>query len=518
MAIIYNLEDRRVIPNWRDFKRTVQLNELRGVGSKKPNINFDLSNIKNDWNIENNIGIAADLINASFVSDQIKSKELNEAIQLFKANPNLSSNTINELITLIQGSNSGIDKKSLLEIDVNTLEQFKAFIDNKTLHKLINKTKTISKKEIRNPIIWVELARLYSMKGQNKKAENAINIALHLAPNNRFVLRCATRFFIHNKIADKALYYLKKSDSIKKDPWLIAAHISTSNVIGRYSPYIKNGISMIDSGNYDPFDLTELASSIGSQEYFEGTFKKAKFFLNKSLISPNDNSLAQLEWLSQDDSRLDINILNYDNVINPFEAHAFDFYNKGEWTKAFENSIKWFLDTPFSKRPILTSSFIAGNMLKDYSSAIFLTKVGLQSRPFDPALLNNILYYSALNDDLSEIDKYVKKIKDINLNNLPNNRKITIKATLGLIALKRNFIEEGLKLYESAIADAKKIGDEYLEKLAILNLTKELVKQNHKYQIKYIDLVKNLKIEKNEVDLIFYKKELFELINKRLTY
>ena len=35
MAVIYNLKERSVIPNWRDFKRTSQLGELRSNNAAK---------------------------------------------------------------------------------------------------------------------------------------------------------------------------------------------------------------------------------------------------------------------------------------------------------------------------------------------------------------------------------------------------------------------------------------------------------------------------------------------------
>ena len=54
-----------------------------------------------------------------------------------------------------------------------------------------------------NPIVWVELARLYIMHDQVEKAERALLTALHLAPDNRFVLRSATRFFIHTDQFEK---------------------------------------------------------------------------------------------------------------------------------------------------------------------------------------------------------------------------------------------------------------------------------------------------------------------------
>ena len=91
---------------------------------------------------------------------------------------------------------TGVDNNSLtksnkfiLEKDVDTINEFQALINNKSLFRVINKTKKRSVNEIHNPIVWVELSRLYIMHGQEKKAEKAMLTALHLAPDNRFVLR-----------------------------------------------------------------------------------------------------------------------------------------------------------------------------------------------------------------------------------------------------------------------------------------------------------------------------------------
>ena len=63
----------------------------------------------------------------------------------------------------------------------------------------------------RNAICWTQLALSYSRLGINKKAERCINIALSLAPHNRYVLRSASRFFVHIDESPRAAWELKRS-------------------------------------------------------------------------------------------------------------------------------------------------------------------------------------------------------------------------------------------------------------------------------------------------------------------
>lgn len=520
MAIIYEIKERRVIPNWRDFRRTLQVGELSAANKSIEPISINISRSIDDWKEQKNIGTAADLLNSAFISGITDKEEIQEAIKHVLENKDKSSQSLIQIIKLLNCKTS-IDiqeeKKTILEIDVDTVQEFQAFINNKALHKVINKTKKRTQNEIYNPIIWVELARLYAMHGQTVKAERAILTALHLAPNNRFVVRSATRFFIHTEQSDKALFYLKNSQNIKNDPWLISAHIATSSAAGRFSTYIKDGIKLIDSGNFSDYELTELTSSIGTLEFKDGSFKKAKRLFEKSMISPNDNSLAQLEWISKSDNRFSVNPFSYKNVINPFEAYALDYFQNGNWQDAFYNCIKWFLDMPFSKRPILLGSYIASSLLNDKNSSIILCEVGLQANPHDPTLLNNLIYALLTSGNIEKSNLYINQLKEINLSNLPNEGKITIQATLGLAALRNNEIETGKKLYEAAIQNSEKIKNDYLKNLAVANYTKELVLHNLPGKEDYIHILKNIKINPSHKDIIAVYQEVLELIkNKNL--
>jgi len=512
MAIIYEIKERRVVPNWRDYKRTLHIGEL---GLNHPNnLDINIDRITNDWLIAQNIGTAAELIGAAFISDKGSFSELADAISFIRKNSMNSSNTLLGLIDVIEEKHVLRKEESisnfLLERDVDTIDEFQAFINNKILFKVINKTKNRTRNEMFNPIIWVELARLYTMQGHEKRAERALLTALHLAPDNRFVLRSSTRFFIHTDQFDKALFYLRRSKSLKYDPWLISAHIATSSIMGRFSPLIKDGEKLIQSNNFTPFELTELYSSLGTLEFNDGSFKKARQLLDKSMIQPNDNSLAQMEWVSKEDSRFEFNPFIYESVINPFEAYALDHYENGNWKEAFYNCIKWFLDVPFSKRPILLGSHIAGSLLKDKSASVLLCEVGLQANPHDPNLLNNIIYGLATSDNLNYANKYINQIKEINMSSLPNESKITIQATLGLVALRRKEFEMGKKLYELAIENSQKINNDYLLNLAIVNYARELRLANQPEMEKYLEMVSQMHVDNKYKDLIELRREVLD--------
>jgi tetratricopeptide (TPR) repeat protein len=518
MAIDYQLKERRVIPNWRDYERTLQLGELNNsskiiTANNSKELIFNLSRPIEDWKANQNIGNAADLINSAFVAKEFTSVEVREAMSFVGENPELSSPLLNSLIGQIDNENNNLQDSIELGTlnNLKSIEEFQAYVNDKSFHSLISKRKKETNRYYRNPIQWVELARLYAIKGQHKKAGEAILKAIYLAPNNRYVLRSATRYFIHQGEFDKAIYYLKNALSIKNDPWLISAHIATSSVMNRHSPFIKRGIDLVDSNNYSDFDLTELSSSLGTLEQKNGSFKKAKKFFETSLKSPNDNSLAQIQWIAKDDYRFETDSKIYKNVLNPFEAYSLESYEKGNWEDAFYNSIKWFLDMPFSKRPAVIGGYVASSMLQDHISSILINKVALQSNPDDPILLNNLIFAAAKAGQIDQYLDQLKKLTSINYKILKYEVVITIQATLGLVKIKSGLIDEGIEFYEVAIKNAKNIGKTSLVNHATINLTIELMAIKHEKASEYFEKVKSMQLKDKDLDLKLFKDRVLNL-------
>ncbi|RBQ02194.1 hypothetical protein [Pedobacter miscanthi] len=514
MALIFEEEDRTVVPNWRDFARTLKLNELANT-SHAPLIDINISRAVNDWRNEKNIGVAADLVSSAFISGKTNLPEVDEAIKFVIKNGESTS-----LITLAKEINGatkeGRGNEDFLgnNIKINSANYDELeYPEDSRLYRLINKTKTQARQQLHNPIPWVELARLYSIFGHFDKADSAMIIAVQLAPNNRFVLRSATRLWAHPKHYDKALYYLRKSQLTQYDPWLISAHIATSTLMKRYSPLLKKGEGIISSKNFSNFDLTELASSIGTFQFNEGAFKQSRSNFDLSIKSPNDNSLAQMEWISKRDGRFDFNLSNFKNVNNTFEAFAIEQNEKGDWEGAFVNTLKWFFDLPYTVRPVLMGSYIASYFLKRQDLAIDLCKAGLKANPNDFTILNNLIYAYALDNRLHQCSNYVDQYRKIKLSEIPNDWKVTFLATNGLIEFQMGNIEFGKKLYENAIEFALKLKSGNLLLHAYINYAKVLINHNCSEKHVVVNRLKELKIDKGSIR----DKELFLLREEVLT-
>ncbi|REC39772.1 hypothetical protein, partial [Chryseobacterium sp. 5_R23647] len=316
--------------------------------------------------------------------------------------------------------------------------------------------------------------------------------------------------FIHNNEEEKAIYYLRKSKSINSDPWLISAHIASSRLINRHSTFTKKGLILTNSKNYSNFDLSELSSSLGTIELENGSFKKSKHLIEASVLNPNDNSLAQFEWLSKKENRLIFNSSNFTEVKNSFEAFAYENFKKGEFKSSFYNCIDWFLDMPFSKRPLMFASYIA-TILQEYDSAILLCLVGLRNDSKEAGFINNLVYNYCLKDDLINAEKHLNKYLIKSNSDEKDELKISLQATIGLFFLRKKEIDEGKRFYKAAIENSLILKNDYYYNLAIINLTRELYLLNDDEYGLYLEKFKNIKTE--DVDIKYQMEKVLEIVD-----
>lgn len=515
MASIFEDKERRVIPNWRDLKRTVQLGEL-DIKTKLTPLQFDRGFIQtyiNDFNNNRSIGHAADLINAAVSIGEYSNPDVLVAANFIIENKDYASLPLLNIVNKFFQSNLSVETNSFLE--VRSLDDFKLVLDKKTLYNRIKWFKGRLANEPYNSIAWVELSRLYSIIGQRDKSEKCMKNALAISPENRFVLRSATRLFTHNEKIDFAHNLLKKSPRTKHDTWLISAEIALSTIRKKESRLVKQGLLLLDSNSINDFDKTELASSIGTLELFNANRKKGRQLFKVALKAPNDNSLAQVEWASKIDNLIDLNLNQY-NVKNPFEALAYDYFNQGLWEKSLENCINWFLDMPFSKRPILFGSHITTSILFDQNRAVEFCNAGLIANPHEPELLNNLAYSLALLGKFEEAAKVMDKYKIIGIHNLSNNSKIAFIATSGLILFRSGDSANGKAYYHKAIEMSDSIGNSYISALAKLNLLREeFLIDDIDAESNYNKIYTETKDEKS-IDIISLKKVIDEIRNKKI--
>lgn len=470
MAFFFEEKDRLVLPNWRSFHNTAKIGELNG--SKKLKIeksfNPDIIDLVDGWLENKTIGMAADLIGVAIICNKQEDENVKEAANFILSNPDFSSNELNEAAQSIIKSNTISETTTL---DANELEAFQERANLFFVYEKINLIKKKLKSNPRNPILWVEIARYYSIIGQNIQAERCILNAYYLSPNNRFILRSMARFYTHMGNVDFVHDIIRKAPITKIDPWLMATEISLATKRGRYSRFIKPGFNLVGSNNFHPFNISELNSSLGTLE-LETSLKRGKKLISDSLLSPNDNALAQAEWISHKERNfIDVDPSTF-NVFNDYEAKARDASEKGKWKESLDFAKMWFLDMPFSRGAILFGSEIASTNLNDHNEAVSMYKAGLTSHPRDSQMLNNIVYSLCLNNRLAEAEEYMNRYKNLKSDgNL--HHQVCYTATQGLFYFRKGYHDMGRNLYLNAMSLASDNKEQRLANLAFVNYVRE---------------------------------------------
>lgn len=495
MANIVHEEERVVIPNWRSFGKTVALGELDTFQNSKIKTEKERSVIKEyiiDFKLNQTPIHASELLSAAISNGLEQEDSVIEAANFlltYKSQASLSQILLSKAI--LDKNGHPRPEKCLIN-----LKLLKELDESKSRTKIkIRDTRVRLKEYPYNPILYVELSRYYSLLGEKEHAIKAMRIASNLAPDNRFVLRCAARLSQHynndkNNLLEEMRRRLNRNSIAIYDPWLLSAEIAISTQLGKTSRFIKKGIELIESGNINPFSFTELASSIATVEMEYGSNKKSRALFNKSLIAPNDNSFAQIEWATQKDKHIYLPIMDEVNIERNYEALAMKNYHDGKYDYSVSHMVEWLLDQPFARTPSVTGSFIASTYTKDYDMAINLAKAGLISHPNDPVLNNNLAYALALSnnpkDALDTLNKTSQCIIEF------SETKICIKATRGLIMFKlggNENLEIGRGLYKEAINDAYNLKDQNLLWIALLNYAREELISPSPYLNQVLELI-----------------------------
>lgn len=469
MAFLCETPDRRVIPNWRSLCDTISNGELEypRFGNR---IVFDLAEYEQEWNRNQSLLYASEFVNAAVangVSGNISVKNAAEFIITHESKATEAQKTV--AMSLLNTNDKDV---------FNSHEIDELLLKTRDIYAKIGYYKSLIRKYPFNPINYVEAARFYIMIGQAKQAVEMMNIALALDSENRFVSRSAARLFVHVEDLDRAHYVLKNNRQIVFDPWLMASEISVNLLRGRSSSLVKKGNALISSGDFNSFSLTELTSSLGTLEFIKGTQKKSRILFDKSLLSPNDNSLAQAEWAKANKLSLHFDKNICDKVNLSYEAKALNAFQNDNYEDALKASIRWLNDMPYSKSPVFVGANIAYTFLKDYKTAAKIIERGLEANPNEPAFLNNLAYTYALDGKLVQANEIIRRFNKIP--DIDERTRICVTATRGLIAYREKKIEEGRCLYLEAINAAKNIPEDPTYNWnAILNFIREDILATH---------------------------------------
>ena len=304
-----------------------------------------------------------------------------------------------------------------------------------------------------NPIAWIELAHAYTAVGHGTKAERCFKAACHLAPDNRFVLRSATRFWIHDGDPEHSLWLLRRSRRTRVDPWLLAAELATSRVCDQAPREAKRAEKTLKSEKAVTLHSSELAAALGVMEFEHGHMRRARNLFLSALQQPTENTVAQAVWFNRyaRNWRVENKIQEHLAAPRGYEALAWVRYKEGAWDQTVEALEDWLGDEPFASRPATDASYLATLAMEDHVRAETAAMRGLQANPGDSRLKNNLAVALLHQNRVEEAERIIARLPAAGDD---SRGTATMTATRGLLAFREGLSQRGAQLYLAAADDA----------------------------------------------------------------
>lgn len=334
----------------------------------------------------------------------------------------------------------------------------------------------------RNAIAWTDMARVYSLLGQSKRAERATRVAMALAPLNRFVLRSAARLYVHQGDLERAHRAVVSAAHLSADPWLIATELAIADLANWTPRCGRQGRSALEAGRYRDRDVTELASALATLELGHGRTREARRLFRLALREPNDNALAQAEWAERSVGELGTRDLLQSDT-SSYEAQTRLYRRLGKWSRAVAGAISWQGDEPYSEVAAAWSSSLVSVADENYRYAAHLSRQGLVANPGSGLLRNNLAYSLIECGDLEDAERILCGLPD----SMEDHTAVASRATRGLLAFRRGNLDEGRRQYDEAIRQARSVGLREEEAMAAVMLAREEVRSGGVFGVAALD-------------------------------
>lgn len=441
MTALRRDEPRHLIPRWRPLEKSVVLGELWYPQTRdRPDLNRGLAQLENDWHTHETLAYACDFAASAIISGQPE-KALGVRSTLSESGG---------VFSLVADT---LDRPDTAWQDLDP-----------TLGTTLRDT---LRRDLRNPIRWLDLAHIQFCHGHIDAAEKSIKVAVQLAPSNRYILRAVSTFYVAIGEPERALHIVRPIASELRDPWLVSTEIAISCVSDGRSRLIRKGRNLLQQEVWSPRSVSELASEIGTIELGEGRTKKSRSLFQTSLLDPTDNAVAQAvsiatggpeTWLSE--------LVESASQLHSHAAEALAYRSEYEsdFASALSYAIEWLEDQPFSPRAVHYASYMASTGVQDWAMGAELARRGLKVHPRDTVLRNNLAYalieLGLLDDARSQLDAALQQSS-------AEDFDAVLTATRGLLAYRAGRANEGRIFYESAARIARHKGHDRVEAISL---------------------------------------------------
>ncbi len=343
---------RRLVPRW---KLSTAATSARDFSSLKPAPSVRVSPVNQpgaafeSFRVERDIGTAAEALAEAIVEGNQQSSRVAATFLLQHQNEIPSA-----LLNLARTANGEMGQRLALETSD------------------VAKTRALLRLSPNNPALWSDLARHHSTHGEKKRASRCMKVAMQLAPNHRWMLRTAARFFVHQEDAEAAHRLLARHPRTKLDPWLIAAELACAQVAGRAPKFWKLANDIVRFDRFSSGNISELATAVAMMEIESGNRRHAKKLILRGLLAPTENTLAQVLW-AQDRRHLGDDFPMMESLAGKLsDAHEAGFkisLGNGDLANALKASRAWQVDEPFAIRPKHETMYVA-SLLDDHSLSL----------------------------------------------------------------------------------------------------------------------------------------------------
>lgn len=484
MSSLIGEKDRKIVPRWRGF-RASSSQRAQSYVAHNEHISGSLQANINDWKLEGSLWTALDVVAGAIVEGRLDLA--GDALQRIRVDPLTPAAAL--AIVDEHERNSVTDDSASLPVEQRCREQIRSSRSRLATYPY-------------DAIEWIDLAHSFTTLGALDKAQRCVIAAMTLAPEDVFVLRAASRFFIQQRDPERAQWILTKCRKTLTNPWLLASEIAAASVAGRESQLLKIG-SRLEKADFRAEDLTELRAALGTSELDAGSTNNGKKLLRRSLQGANENSLAQIQWM--DRTRLG-NIIDISNTRPPqrHEVGAWRAFFEGKWDKAAERALLWFEDQPFSSNAGIFCSFVLSDFSNQHQQALDILKIARKANPENHVLLNNLAFtYIQLN----RLDEAEKVLTDIQIDpESPDDA--TVEATVGMLAFRRGQTIEGRAAYNRAMVNLQRKGQTERAGIAAIYLALEEVRARTTQSAAAMKLAMDLTSESNRPDVAMKLEQL----------
>lgn len=435
-----SFNQRDLIPRWRSVRRSVGAGEFQKLGHERSlsaEDEHERSALEHNWRILESLATASELASHAAIV-------------------NLETEESRKAADFLDRQGDTVALRSFGETDKNEVAVLEP-------RRLVHESRARTFIDPRDALAWSDLARAYTACGELGRAERAMRLALWLAPNSRYILRGSTRLFVQMSEPDRAFRLLSTHPRTQHDPWLSAAFVSVGQVLGRSPKHPRQLRSLASSVDFRTIERSELQSELATLELRAGNHKKARIGFQESLITPTDNSLAQVAWALPG---VDLVPAFGTSVPYQYEALAREAADRGDFLSSVRHCRDWMEDIPFDLAAATFGSFIAAVALQDWETAKFFARSGMLANPGDPLLLNNLIFAEAASGGLDEAERLLGKALKLNVSEIAP----ALRATEGYIAFQRGRPEVGRLKYQEALGMFSRGGDVFHEVLALLLL------------------------------------------------